>query len=82
MASLSFSVTGVQDLKRLQAFLDPKLYDKARRGGISYASKAVPTAVSKGISSNYNIGSTRVKQDIRAPRKIARPLDSDRIELY
>jgi hypothetical protein len=64
MASLSFSVTGVQDLKRLQAFLDPKLYAKATRGGVTYASKAVPPAVAKGISSNYNIGSTRVKQDI------------------
>ena len=64
MASVSFSVSGVDQLSRLQAFLDPKLYDKARRGGISYASKAVPTAVSKGITSAYNLTASRVKKDI------------------
>ena len=64
MASVSFSVSGVDQLSRLQAFLDPKLYDKARRGGISYASKAVPTAVSKGVTAAYNLTASRVKQDI------------------
>ena len=64
MASVSFSVSGIDQLSRLQAFLDPKLYDKARRGGISYASKAVPTAVSKGITAAYNLTASRVKKDI------------------
>ena len=64
MASVSFSVSGVDQLSRLQAFLDPKLYDKARRGGISYASKAVPTAVSKGVTAAYNLTASRVKKDI------------------
>ena len=64
MASTSFTITGAEDLKRLRSFLDVKLYDKATRGGISYASKAVPPAVAKGISSSYNIASARVKKDI------------------
>ena len=68
MASVSLSLAGIDQLKRLQAFLDPKLYDKATKGGISYASKAVPPAVAKGISSGYNITSRRVKQDISRVR--------------
>ena len=68
MANVSFTVTGVEGLERLRSFLDPKLYDKATKGGISYASKAVPPAVAKGISSGYNITSSRVKQDISKVR--------------
>lgn len=64
MASISLSLTGIDQLKRLQAALDPKLYDRALRGGISYASKAVPPAVAKGITSSYNFTSARVKKDI------------------
>ena len=68
MANVSFTVTGVEGLERLRSFLDPKLYDKATKGGISYASAAVPPAVAKGISSGYNITSSRVKQDISKVR--------------
>lgn len=68
MATTSLAITGAEDLKRLRSFLDVKLYDKATRGGISYASKAVPPAVAKGISSTYNIASTRVKKDISRVR--------------
>jgi hypothetical protein len=64
MASTTFTVTGIEELKRLQSFLDVKLYEKAERGGISYAAKAVPPAVAKGISSSYNITSARVKKDV------------------
>ena len=64
MATVSVSLTGIDQLKQLQAFLDPKLYDKALRGGITYGSKAVPTAVSKGITSTYNLSAARVKKDI------------------
>ena len=68
MASTTFAVAGIEELKRLQSFLDVKLYEKATKGGISYASKAVPPAVAKGISSGYNITSTRVKKDISRVR--------------
>ena len=64
MARLSLTLTGIDQLAPLQAFLNPKLYDKALRGGITYASKAVPTAVSKGITSSYNFTAARVKKDI------------------
>jgi hypothetical protein len=64
MASLSISLKGVDDLKRLQLLLNPKLYEKAIKGGVSYASKAVPSAVAKGITSKYNLTSARVKKDI------------------
>jgi hypothetical protein len=68
MASTTFTVTGAEELKRLRSFLDVKLYDKATRGGISYAAKAVPPAVAKGISSTYNISSKRVKKDVTKVR--------------
>lgn len=64
MARVSISLDGIDQLKRLQAFLDPKLYDKAIRGGITYGSKAVPPAVAKGISASYNLSAARVKKDI------------------
>jgi hypothetical protein len=64
MASVRLTLSGIDQLSSLQAVLTPKLYDKAIRGGISYASKAVPTAVSKGITASYNFTAARVKKDI------------------
>ena len=45
MASVSFQVTGLDQLQRMQAFLAPETFLKAQRGGISYALKAVSPAV-------------------------------------
>ena len=64
MASVSVSLAGIDQLTSLQAFLDPKLYDKALRGGITYGSKAAPPAVAKGITATYNLSAARVKKDI------------------
>ena len=64
MANLSITLTGVEDLRRMQTFLNPKLYSKAIRGGISYASKAVPPVVAKGITTSFNLSAARVKKDI------------------
>ena len=64
MATVSVSLAGIDQLKQLQAFLDPKLYDKAKRGGITYGSKAVSPAVAKGITATYNLSAARVKKDI------------------
>ena len=64
MASVSISLTGLDTLQRLQQFTNPALFDKAKRGGIAYASKAVPPTVAKGITSRYNLKSARVKDDI------------------
>jgi hypothetical protein len=64
MASISLSLAGIGQLQRLKAFLDPKLYDKALRGGINYGSKAAPPAVAKGITASYSLSAARVKKDI------------------
>jgi hypothetical protein len=68
MANLSLSIDGLDRLASMQRFLDPKLYDKASKSAIRYASKAVPPAVAKGITSSYGIKSARVKQDISRVR--------------
>jgi len=64
MASVSFQVTGLDQLQRMQAFLAPETFLKAQRGGISYALKTVSPAVAKGIGAAYNLKAARIKQDI------------------
>jgi len=64
MAPVSFQVTGLDQLQRMQAFLAPETFLKAQRGGISYALKAVSPAVAKGIGAAYNLKAARIKQDI------------------
>ena len=68
MASVSVSLSGIDQLELLKASLDPKLYDKAKRGGITYASKATPPAVAKGIAASYNLSAKRIKDDVDPPR--------------
>ena len=68
MAGITLQLEGVRQLDRLIAFTDPKLYNKAIKGGLSYAAKAVPPAVAKGISASYSIKSSRIKQDISSVR--------------
>lgn len=68
MTRLNVELTGLDQLQRLQEFINPKLFERAQKGGLSYASKAVPLAVRKGITANYNITSTRVNQDISSVR--------------
>lgn len=64
MAQVSVTLQGIDEIKKLQAFLAPDTFAKAQKGGISYAAKAVPPAAAKGITSAYNFSSARVKQDI------------------
>ena len=64
MAKVSVTLQGIDELKKLQAFLSPDTFNKAQKGGISYAAKAVPPAVAKGITAAYNFTSARVKKDI------------------
>lgn len=68
MARLTLELTGLSSLQKLQQITDPALFRKAQKGGVSYASKAVPPAVAKGITSAYNITSARVKKDISGIR--------------
>lgn len=57
-------ITGLESLVNMNAYLGTENLNKARKAGISYAAKAVPPAVAKGISAAYNIKSARIKQDI------------------
>jgi hypothetical protein len=68
MASVTISLTGLDGLQRMQQFVNPALFSKAQQGGVSYASKAVPPAVAKGIAAGYNIASARIKKDISGIR--------------
>jgi hypothetical protein len=68
MARVSVTLQGIDELKKLQAFLSPDTFSKAQKGGIIYAAKAVPPAVAKGITSAYNFTSARVKKDITGVR--------------
>ncbi len=64
MASITLSLTGLDQLQKLQGVLHPAAFAKAQRGGVLYASKAVPPNVAKGIAASYNLRSARIKQDI------------------
>lgn len=66
--SVSFDISGLDSLRRMQTFLAPDLLEKASKGGMSYAGKAAVTAAAKEVRSRYNIPSARVKQDIAGPR--------------
>lgn len=61
------TLTGAQDLFKLKAFLAPKLFQKAIRGGLSYAAKAGSVSVAKSIGSVYTLKAARIKQDIKGP---------------
>jgi hypothetical protein len=66
--AVSFELTGLDSLRRMQTFLAPDLLEKASKGGMSYAGKAAVTTAAKEVRSHYNIPSARVKQDITGPR--------------
>jgi hypothetical protein len=53
--------------EKLSAITDPKLLDKAVKGGIKYAAKAGATQAAKSVASRYTIKSARIKQDIKGP---------------
>jgi hypothetical protein len=64
---LDIDISGIEELKRLNLFLDRKTIDKALLAGTRYAGKATPPAAAQQIVRRYNIKSARVKQDIRGP---------------
>lgn len=75
---LQIKLAGMEDLLRQASYFDPKVFQKASRDGILYASKAVPPAAAKNISSRYNIPSARIKDDIR----ISSYIKGDTVEIY
>jgi hypothetical protein len=64
MANVQITLTGIEDITRARGFIAPATFLKAQKEGVRYASKAVPPAVAKGITSKYNLKSARVKDDI------------------
>lgn len=68
MANFSISITGLEDLRQLVRLANPELYLRAVKGGISYASRSVPPAVSRGIRAEYGLTAARIKQDISSIR--------------
>jgi hypothetical protein len=65
---LDVTIEGAKDLLKLQHFLDPKLLEKATRGGIKYATSAAKVAIAKEVTARYSLKSARVKQDVGPPR--------------
>lgn len=65
MANATVQVEGLQ---RMIGVLSPVTFAKAQRAGITYAAKAVPPAVAKGIGAAYNLKAARIKQDILGTR--------------
>jgi hypothetical protein len=65
---INFSISGIQDLQKMQEILKPALFAKALKGGMSYAAKGAKTAAAKEIGARYNIKAARIKQDIRGPQ--------------
>jgi len=65
VANLSLSLSGIDNLQR---FLNPDLHLRAAKGGIAYASRSVPPAVSQGIRKSYYLTASRIKQDISGVR--------------
>ena len=64
MAGVSFTLTGLDQLQKMQRFLDPKNFDKAQRAGVTRASQRVRSQAPKEISQRYAIRSARIKDDI------------------
>lgn len=65
--NLSLTVEGADKLSAMAAVLTPALFAKALQGGVSYAAKATPPAISKAVVLRYNIKAAAVKDDISKP---------------
>jgi hypothetical protein len=65
---LRVDLEGAEKLSKMAALLTPKLFDRALKGGVTYAARAVPPAVSKAVGSRYSMRAARIKQDIKKPR--------------
>ena len=65
---LRINLSGQEKLSAMQALVAPELYDKAIKGGIRYAAKATPPAISKAVGARYNWKARDIKEDIRTPR--------------
>lgn len=58
------SIEGLDQLAKMRAILDPKLYEKASRSALVAAAKSATKQAGKSISQRYNLKSARIKQDV------------------
>jgi len=71
MASVSFDLSGLEQLQRMRDALSPQALDKATASALAYAAKSVPAAAGKAVAARYNLGSRRVQQDVSKPSYVA-----------
>ena len=65
---LRIDLDGAEKLSDLQALLSPATFERALKGGVTYAAKATPPAISKAVGSRYNWKAGDIKKDVRTPR--------------
>jgi hypothetical protein len=64
VAGITLKLEGLDDLRKMLQFTDPKTFAKAQRAGLTKATGAIKTQVAKGIGERYNLKAARIKQDI------------------
>ena len=64
MAGITLKLEGLDDLRKMLQFTDPKTFAKAQRAGLTKATGAIKTQVAKGIGERYNLKAARIKRDI------------------
>lgn len=65
--TVSGEIAGINEIRKLQAFLAPATYGRAVREGVKYGAAAAKPAAAKAIGSRYNIKAARIKKDILKP---------------
>jgi len=66
--NLTIDLDGQKQLGAMLAFLSPTTFERALKGGVQYAAKATPPAISKAVGARYNWKATSIKSDIKGPR--------------
>lgn len=64
---VSVDLGGFDQLRPMQALVDPQGFAQLAAAGMRYASGSVPAAVAQQISQRYAISSARVKDDVAGP---------------
>jgi hypothetical protein len=65
---LRIDLDGADKLTAMQALLSPATFERALKGGMQYAAKATPPAISKAVGARYTWKAADIKDDIRRPR--------------
>jgi hypothetical protein len=65
---LRIDLDGEEKLSGMMALLSPATFERALKGGMQYAAKATPPAISKAVGARYNWKARDIKNDTRGPR--------------